>query len=69
MSVVMEKQLPNGWTSCLINEMLSNNGLFVDGDWVESKDQDENGDVRLTQLADIGDVLLQDAGISQSTAV
>ena len=51
----MEKQLPNGWTSCLINEMLSNNGLFVDGDWVESKDQDENGDVRLTQLADIGD--------------
>ena len=25
------------------------------GDWVESKDQDPNGDVRLTQLADIGE--------------
>lgn len=29
--------------------------VFVDGDWVESKDQDPNGDVRLIQLADIGD--------------
>lgn len=29
-------------------------GIFVDGDWVESKDQDPNGDVRLIQLADIG---------------
>lgn len=30
-------------------------GLFIDGDWVESKDQDVNGDVRLIQLADVGD--------------
>lgn len=29
--------------------------LFTDGDWVESKDQDPNGEVRLIQLADIGD--------------
>jgi type I restriction enzyme S subunit len=29
--------------------------VFVDGDWVESKDQDPEGDVRLIQLADIGD--------------
>ncbi len=29
--------------------------LFNDGDWVESKDQDKNGSVRLIQLADIGD--------------
>ena len=28
--------------------------LFSDGDWVESKDQDPNGEVRLIQLADIG---------------
>lgn len=28
---------------------------FFDGDWVESKDQDPDGDVRLLQLADIGD--------------
>lgn len=29
-------------------------GLFSDGDWVESKDQDPEGSVRLTQLADVG---------------
>lgn len=29
-------------------------GLFTDGDWVESKDQDPGGGVRLTQLADVG---------------
>lgn len=28
---------------------------MADGDWVESKDQDPNGDVRLIQLADVGD--------------
>jgi type I restriction enzyme S subunit len=27
---------------------------MIDGDWVESKDQDPDGDVRLTQLADVG---------------
>ena len=55
MSAEVEKELPKGWFFCSINEMFSNDGLFVDGDWVESKDQDENGDVRLTQLADVGD--------------
>lgn len=29
-------------------------GLFCDGDWIEKKDQDPNGTVRLIQLADIG---------------
>ena len=29
--------------------------VFTDGDWVETKDQDPDGDVRLTQLADVGD--------------
>jgi hypothetical protein len=33
---------------------LSRGGLFCDGDWVESKDQDPAGTVRLTQLADVG---------------
>jgi len=28
--------------------------LLIDGDWIESKDQDPNGEVRLIQLADIG---------------
>jgi type I restriction enzyme S subunit len=34
---------------------LAATGGFHDGDWVESKDQDPNGDIRLVQLADIGD--------------
>jgi type I restriction enzyme S subunit len=29
--------------------------VFADGDWIESKDQDPDGEVRLIQLADIGD--------------
>lgn len=36
-------------------EIIGEGGIFVDGDWVESKDQDPNGEVRLVQLADIGD--------------
>jgi type I restriction enzyme S subunit len=35
-------------------DLVTANGVFSDGDWVESKDQDPNGDVRLIQLADIG---------------
>src|SRR5690242_5616822 len=34
---------------------LLQDGVFIDGDWVETKDQDPNGDVRLIQLADVGD--------------
>jgi type I restriction enzyme S subunit len=47
--------LPDGWTRQSIQDLVGENGLFVDGDWVESKDQDPNGDIRLIQLADIGD--------------
>lgn len=35
-------------------------GLFSDGDWVESKDQDPQGTVRLTQLADVGVGMFRD---------
>jgi type I restriction enzyme, S subunit len=35
-------------------------GLFCDGDWIETKDQDPNGNVRLIQLADIGDGFFKD---------
>lgn len=38
-----------------LSKIIGENGVFVDGDWIESKDQDANGDVRLIQLADIGD--------------
>lgn len=34
---------------------ITKDGLFSDGDWIESKDQDPKGEVRLIQLADIGD--------------
>lgn len=34
---------------------LASSKVFTDGDWVESKDQNPGGDVRLIQLADIGD--------------
>ena len=43
------------WVEVKIEELISDNGVFSDGDWVESKDQDPNGEVRLIQLADIGD--------------
>ncbi len=35
-------------------------GAFFDGDWVESKDQDPSGAVRLTQLADVGEGSFRD---------
>lgn len=35
-------------------QLTGKTGIFSDGDWVESKDQDPNGDVRLIQLADVG---------------
>lgn len=46
---------PPGWARATIPDLISSKGEFCDGDWVESKDQDENGSVRLIQLADIGD--------------
>jgi len=45
--------LPTGWGSLSLSE-IGRGGLFADGDWVESKDQDPQGSVRLTQLADVG---------------
>jgi type I restriction enzyme S subunit len=48
-------ELPAGWAEARLPEMITSAGVFNDGDWVESKDQDPNGDVRLIQLADIGD--------------
>jgi len=38
-----------------LSKIIGKTGVFIDGDWVESKDQEPNGDVRLIQLADIGD--------------
>lgn len=50
-----EHQFPQGWELSAIQNLTSADGLISDGDWVESKDQDPNGSIRLIQLADIGD--------------
>jgi type I restriction enzyme S subunit len=43
------------WATVKLGELLNDAILFTDGDWVESKDQDADGEIRLIQLADIGD--------------
>jgi type I restriction enzyme S subunit len=55
-----ENELPEGWRLSTIADLVGKEDVFVDGDWVESKDQDPNGDVRLIQLADIGDGIYRD---------
>ncbi len=50
-----EHKLPQGWVNAAVGQLVGRDGVFVDGDWVESKDQDPKGDVRLIQLADVGD--------------
>lgn len=52
--------LPDGWAEASLPELIAPTGVLTDGDWVESKDQDPNGDVRLTQLADVGDGAFRD---------
>ena len=47
--------LPRGWARAKLTDLVGYNGLFSDGDWIVSKDQDPNGPIRLLQLADIGD--------------
>lgn len=47
-------ELPSGWAPSSVGDLLAN-GFFSDGDWVESKDQDPQGSIRLLQLADIGE--------------
>ncbi len=54
-SVTNKMGITKEWKLITISEMISESGVFSDGDWVETKDQDPNGAVRLIQLADIGD--------------
>ncbi len=49
----MSSETVDVWTRTSLKEAAG--VLFTDGDWVESKDQDPGGEVRLIQLADIGD--------------
>lgn len=48
-------ELPRGWIIAPLSSLIAQDGVLTDGDWVESKDQDPAGDVRLVQLADVGD--------------
>lgn len=48
------------WIECTLDEIVTQQGLFSDGDWVEKKDQELSGEVRLIQLADIGDGFFRD---------
>jgi type I restriction enzyme, S subunit len=52
--------LPPGWEWATLDELVCTDGCFTDGDWVESKDQDPNGDIRLIQLADVGEGQFRD---------
>ena len=52
--------LPDGWAAANLPDLIGLDGLMTDGDWVESKDQDPSGEVRLIQLADIGDGFFRD---------
>ena len=52
--------LPPGWARVSLLDVSRGDGFFRDGDWIESKDQDPMGGVRLIQLADIGDGVYKD---------
>ncbi|HOJ06984.1 MAG TPA: restriction endonuclease subunit S, partial [Ignavibacteriaceae bacterium] len=51
-----QRSIPEHWSWVKLGDVIGKDGVFVDGDWVESKDQDPNGEVRLIQLADIGEI-------------
>lgn len=51
----MSEKIPTGWSLNKFSDLIGSEGLISDGDWIESKDQDPKGVVRLVQLADIGD--------------
>jgi len=55
-----DEGLPSGWTFATIGDVVAGDGVFRDGDWVETKDQDPSGHVRLTQLADVGEGVFRD---------
>lgn len=53
-------ELPEGWCWGSLPCLHGPDGFVSDGDWVESKDQDETGAFRLTQLQDVGDGVFRD---------
>ena len=53
-------EVPMGWVYAAVSDVVASDGIFTDGDWVETKDQDPSGCVRLIQLADVGDGIFLD---------
>ena len=55
--MALEAEVPSGWVYAkrFVSIAALRRMSFTDGDWVETKDQDPNGGVRLIQLADLGD--------------
>ncbi len=47
--------VPADWSVSLVGEIAKGEKGLVDGDWVESKDMDEDGDIQLVQLGHIGE--------------
>lgn len=47
-------KLPENWCWVQLSSVKQGSGGFFDGDWILSDNMDENGDVRLLQLSDIG---------------
>ena len=47
--------LPLGWTQAEVKDLQGVSGLLCDGDWILSNDMETGNDVRLIQLADIGE--------------
>lgn len=46
--------VPESWGFVTILDVARAEHVFSDGDWVESRDQDPSGNIRLLQLADVG---------------
>jgi type I restriction enzyme S subunit len=68
MNIKRNPPLPEDWIYKPIPELIGEDGVFIDGDWVESKDQDPNGEIRLIQLADVGDGYYRDKSARFLTA-
>jgi len=54
------RELPVGWAWADLETLANKQGVISDGDWVESKDQNPEGSVRLIQLADVGELKFVD---------
>ena len=61
-AVITRAVWPNGPTcdTVPLRALTGRDGILTDGDWVESKDQDPHGCIRLLQLADIGEGKFRD---------